>query len=53
MSIDHLGGGLRYRRRVKTPRCELQHRCDLFPRDVKPVHYLVDSRARFQIVKHH
>jgi hypothetical protein len=52
MSIDHLGGGLRYRRGVKTPRRELQYGCDLFPRDVKPVHYLADSRSRFQIVKH-
>jgi hypothetical protein len=53
MSIDRLGGGVHYRRRVKTPRRELQHRCDLFPRDVKPVHYLADSRSGFQIVKHH
>src|ERR1022692_3262309 len=35
MSIRRLGGGLHYRRRVKTPRREFQHRCHLFPRDVK------------------
>jgi len=52
MSIDHLTRGVHYRRRDKTSRGEVQHRCDLFPRDVKPVHYLADSRSRLHIVKH-
>ena len=29
-----------------TPRREFQHRYHLFPRDVKPVHHLTDSRSR-------
>src|ERR1017187_5635777 len=49
MSIRRLGGGLHYRRRVKTPRREFQHRCHLFPRDVKPVHHLTDSRSRSRL----
>ena len=53
MSIDRLGVGLHYGRRVKTPRREFEHRRHLFPRDVKPVHHLADSRSRFQIVEHY
>jgi len=52
MSVGRLGGGLHYRRRVKTPRREFQHRCHLVPRDVKPVHHLADIRSRFQVFKH-